>query len=72
MGLIKSSNSELETLKSLGPFRIQSSDNSNYKSIMLQETIINEPIIIEIEELKGEEVKPQVKEYDFSKLEIKE
>jgi hypothetical protein len=71
MGIINSSNSELETLKSQGPFRIQSSDNSNFKNMILNEIIVNEPIIIKNEDLYFEKIIQKAEEYEFNKWENK-
>lgn len=54
--ILKTSSNEHELLKSNGPFRIISSDDSFYGSQYSDEVGINSPVVIMEEELENEKV----------------
>jgi hypothetical protein len=64
--ILNSSNNELETLKNQGPFRIQRTDNASFDLNKTGETIINEPIIIEFEEVGYKKIIEKADEYNLN------
>ncbi len=54
--ILKTSSNDQELLKSHGPFRIISSDDSIYGNKYSEGVIINSPIILDGEALENEEV----------------